>query len=51
MEKKLNSGIDANNGTFLLMAATVYYHEEVFLIMGVGGLWGIELWCRILRLL
>ncbi|XP_065836668.1 coatomer subunit epsilon-like [Oscarella lobularis] len=30
MEKKLNSGIDANNGTFLLMAATVYYHEENF---------------------
>ncbi len=29
IEGKLTSGVDASNDTFLLMAASVYYHEQV----------------------
>lgn len=29
IEGKLTSGVEASNDTFLLMAASVYYHEQV----------------------
>ena len=29
MEGKLTSGVDASNDTFILMAASIYYHEQV----------------------
>lgn len=28
LETKLTSGVDSNNDLFLLMAASVYYHEQ-----------------------
>ena len=34
IEGKLTSGVDAGNDTFILMAASVYYHEQV---SGWGG--------------
>ena len=30
LETKVNAGVDADNDTFLLMAATVFYHEQNF---------------------
>ena len=30
MEAKLTSGVDASNDTFLIMAASMYYHEQNF---------------------
>ena len=29
IETKLTSGVEAGNDTFILIAATVYYHEQV----------------------
>ena len=29
VEGKLTSGVDASNDTFILMAASIYYHEQV----------------------
>jgi len=29
LETKLTGGIDSNNDLFLLMASSVYYHEQV----------------------
>ena len=29
VESKLTSGVDASNDTFILMAASIYYHEQV----------------------
>ncbi|KAJ8030032.1 Coatomer subunit epsilon [Holothuria leucospilota] len=30
LDKKMSSSVDVNNDTFLLMAASIYYHEENF---------------------
>jgi hypothetical protein len=29
VEGKLTGGVDAGNDTFILMAASIYYHEQV----------------------
>lgn len=36
VEGKLTSGVDAGNDTFILMAASIYYHEQVGGETGVG---------------
>ena len=30
LDSKVNAGVDADNDTFLLMAATIFYHEQNF---------------------
>ena len=35
VEGKLTGGVDAGNDTFILMAASIYYHEQVS--GGLGG--------------
>lgn len=30
LESKVNAGVDADNDTFLLMGASVFYHEQKF---------------------
>ena len=30
LESKVNAGLDADNDTFLLMAASIFYHEQNF---------------------
>ena len=36
VEGKLTGGVDAGNDTFILMAASIYYHEQVS--GGFGGM-------------
>ena len=41
VEGKLTGGVDAGNDTFILMAASIYYHEQV------SGVWGEMTSCMI----